>query len=237
MAAFQPAVAGATLLATKPRVPIVCRSLSWLRSRRTRNFCAMPLPLHPLKTKAFDIAHMACKFVIDDLDRFQAAPCSIDYLQEHMFAFFEATSVKDMLPHFYANFDKTKFASFAVEVAKGAEGGDPLCRHVLTLVGIKIARHIIAVSPDIDESLCQDGLRIICQGSVWKSLDLFKDSLAQTLQEHASVPRKISLVQLIQSAGVGAALLAARAYKLPVVMDYAKNTKSLLTLELEPLEQ
>ena len=98
------------------------------------------------------------------------------------------------------------------------------------------------------------GLRVVCTGSVWKSWDLFKVSRADdrcaaswsadcvprragrmrgTAEVHlrasahtlTATGSRLELVQLTETAAVGAAALAARDIQAPLALDYASFSK------------
>lgn len=51
-----------------------------------------------------------------------------------------------MLSHLYTNFDKSKFASFAKEIANGCKQKDSLCLHILRENGTLLAKHVVALA-------------------------------------------------------------------------------------------
>lgn len=77
---------------------------------------------------AYYIAHRACKYVFDDIDGRIPAPHPISYVWPAMRNYFKANDRTDMLPHMYANFDKSKIALFTKELVVGCAKGDLLCR-------------------------------------------------------------------------------------------------------------
>lgn len=98
------------------------------------------------KFLAFWIAHRACKYVFDDIDDLAKAPKPINYVWPAMRYYFNATDRKEMLPHFYNEFDKTNFAKFAKEIVIGCEKKDLLCLHILQENGKYLAKHVIALA-------------------------------------------------------------------------------------------
>lgn len=95
---------------------------------------------------AFWIAHRACKYVFDDIDGLVPAPKPISYVWPAMRHYFNVTDRKEILPHFYKDFDKSIFAMFAKEIVTGCEKKDPLCLYIISENGRYLAKHVIALS-------------------------------------------------------------------------------------------
>ncbi|XP_076990620.1 N-acetyl-D-glucosamine kinase isoform X2 [Tamandua tetradactyla] len=179
---------------------------------------------------AYWIAHQAMKIVFDSMDNLEAAPHDIGYVKQGMFSYFQVQDRLGILTHLYRDFDKSRFAGFCQKIAEGAQGGDPLCQYIFRKAGEILGKHIVAVLPEIDPVLFkrENGLPIVCVGSVWKSWELLKEgflfALIQGRQIHAlNSFSKFTLMKLKHSSALGGASLGARhvGHRLP--MDYSVN--------------
>ncbi|XP_048506278.1 N-acetyl-D-glucosamine kinase isoform X2 [Athalia rosae] len=110
---------------------------------------------------AYWIAHRATKYVFDEMDNFSKAPHPITYVWPTIRNFFHIAERNDLLPHLYANFDKSKFAMLAKELAKGCDHGDPLCILLFEDTGKVLARYVQAVAGKAQNASCYklDGIR------------------------------------------------------------------------------
>lgn len=174
---------------------------------------------------AFWIAHRACKYVFDDIDGLNPAPKSISYVWPAMRHYFNVTNVKELLPHFYKNFDKTTFAKFTMEIVIGCEKKDPLCLYILHENGRYLAKHIIPLSKKAhnDLKLAKGGLKVICVGSVWKSWDFMKDAFADEIHKSHALD-ELTMIRLTVSAALGACYLAAEKINWLFTKSYEDNT-------------
>ncbi|EGD76316.1 hypothetical protein PTSG_11673 [Salpingoeca rosetta] len=183
---------------------------------------------------AYHIAHMALKTVFDSLDNLVFGDDTllpIDYVEAAMKRYFKVENRKDMLPHLYAKFDKSFFAGFAVEVAKGAESGDKLCIDVFERAGAYLGEHLAAVSPAFKDSLTER-VTIVCEGSVWKSWKLFEAKFTEVVKRKVKTTKCLELARPTVSAAHGAAVLGAREAKVPLTVDVAQNKAVLATITL-----
>ena len=55
-----------------------------------------------------------------------------------------------MLEHCYSSFQKAKFAGLTAKISEGATNGDLMCARILYDGGFVLARHITALSRNID---------------------------------------------------------------------------------------
>lgn len=99
-----------------------------------------------------------------------------------------------MLPHLYKDFSKDFFAKFAMDVVKGAEQGDALSKHVMDAVSERLARHLVPVARKISPVLRQTGVRVVCEGSVWKSWPLLKPMFDITLAK-SELPKYVKAAE------------------------------------------
>ncbi|XP_076166153.1 N-acetylglucosamine kinase isoform X2 [Ptiloglossa arizonensis] len=159
---------------------------------------------------AYSIAYRACKYVFDDIDGLFQAPQAITYVWSALRIFFNVSNRHEMLSHLYTNFDKSKFASFAKEIANGCKQKDSLCLHILRENGTLLAKHVVALARKAhnDIKLLDGGLNVICVGSVWKSWDFMKDAFLEEIHKSNAVD-EISLLRLKVSSAIGACYLAA----------------------------
>lgn len=171
---------------------------------------------------AYHIARSAIKYVFDAVDNLEPAPHPIAELQRRMYAYFAISDHRGLLSHLYGHFDKAFFARFTESLADGAAAGDALCRHVFRCAGDQLARHVLALRPHMDRAQCERGLQIICVGSVWKSWHLLKDGFVERLQVATHFPGGVTLVQLTETAAIGAAVIGARdiGVDLPIAHDH-----------------
>ncbi|KAM3857387.1 N-acetyl-D-glucosamine kinase [Diretmus argenteus] len=180
---------------------------------------------------AFWISHLAVKMVFDAKDNLATPPHDITYVKKAMEEYFQVSDLMGMLPHFYRHFQKSHFAGFCKKLAEGAEKQDPLCQYVFTQAGTALAKHVEAVLPSAQEPLLsgEQGLVILCVGSVWKSWELLKPGFTEVLAAVASSEKfkgrfhGYSLLVLQQSSALGGASLGAQSVGATVSLDYAAN--------------
>ncbi|CAK9795408.1 N-acetyl-D-glucosamine kinase [Anthophora plagiata] len=170
------------------------------------------------------IAHRACKYVFDHLDDFAQSPKPINYVWPAMRHYFNITNRKELLPHFYVNFNKTFYSMFTKEIVIGCEKKDPLCLHLFKENGIMLAKHIIALSKKAHNELklAHGGLKILCVGSVWKSWDLMRNAFVNEIHESKTVD-ELTMIRLTVSSGIGACYLAAEKINWVFTKPYEKN--------------
>ncbi|XP_011871649.1 PREDICTED: N-acetyl-D-glucosamine kinase isoform X2 [Vollenhovia emeryi] len=175
---------------------------------------------------AYWTAHRACKYVFDDIDDLVKAPEPISYIWPAMRSYFNVTDRNGILPHLYANFDKSTIAGFTKEIAIGCEKDDPLCLKLFEEAGQVLAKHIIAVSKKAhnDLKLAHGGLKVICVGSVWKSWKFMKKGFVDEIHD-THVVDELSLMHLTTSSALGACYLAAEKINCPFVKPYDSNVE------------
>ncbi|KJE96220.1 N-acetylglucosamine kinase [Capsaspora owczarzaki ATCC 30864] len=179
---------------------------------------------------AYWIAHAAIKFVFDDMDKYLTAEnaalgLDTEYVKTSMFAYFQAQNRKEMLNHFYSNFDKQFFSGFTKLVAEGADKGDRLCREIFRRAGDHLGRHTRAVLQSADQSV--DKLNVVCVGSVFQSWHLLREGFWGGVGDVTPRPQ---LVRLLVSAAIGAARLGATRSSSgtkTVAVDFARTTETL----------
>ncbi|CAB4031308.1 N-acetyl-D-glucosamine kinase [Paramuricea clavata] len=129
------------------------------------------------------MSHMAIKLVYDDIDGLVKAPFDVTFIKEAMYKFFQLERRFDILDHLYRDFNKGKVAQFTSVVAEGAsKHGDPLCKYVFKEAGVRLGHHINALEGKVHEQLAksEDGLKVLCVGSVFKSWELLKEEQLET---------------------------------------------------------
>lgn len=119
----------------------------------------------------------AVKILFDHDDNYRRSDFNVEKLRTHVFAFFKVQNRSELLPYFYAPFQKSAIANMAAAIAAGAAEGDPLCLYLFHDAGKRLAQHIKAVTPHISQALLNrpGGVPVVCVGSVWKSWDALQD--------------------------------------------------------------
>ncbi|XP_073411183.1 N-acetyl-D-glucosamine kinase isoform X2 [Dendrobates tinctorius] len=110
---------------------------------------------------AYWMAHRAMKIVFDTIDNLVDPEYDISYVQEAMFSYFQVSERMGILTHLYRTFEKSRIAGFCLKLAEGANKGDALCRSVFRSAGEILARHVVAVMPQIDEGSSRSWTRLV----------------------------------------------------------------------------
>ncbi|XP_076651657.1 N-acetylglucosamine kinase isoform X2 [Halictus rubicundus] len=175
---------------------------------------------------AYWITYRACKYIFDDIDGLFPSPEPITYVWPALRNFFKAPDRTDMLQHLYKDFEKSKFASFTVEIAKGCEKEDPLCLHLMKESGVLLAKHIVALAQKAERSLklAHGGLKVICVGSVWKSWEYMKNGFLNEIHDSDALD-ELSLYRLTVSGATGACYLAAEKINWAFPKPYRNNAE------------
>jgi N-acetylglucosamine kinase len=178
---------------------------------------------------AYWIAQKAIKTVFDADDNLEKPKHDISWLKQAVYKYCNLKSSFDIMPFLYTNFKKSEVAGLCQTLAEeGAD--DPLCKSLFSEAGQQLAKYIIAVIPHISPELLNapGGLRILCEGSVWKSWDLLKEGFLSYLS--AYLPRRnglqikeFRLIRLTRSAAIGAAVHGAKTVGDTVLIDYSTN--------------
>lgn len=178
-------------------------------------FCVLP---------AWNISLQAVKYCFDDLDNFSKAPFPIEKVWKLVQQHFNITKQVDILESFYQKFEKARISSLCKELSLLASHGDKLAESIFQKAGEDIARSIAAVYPKAAKELIQeeDGLHILCVGSVWLSWDLLMPGFISWIRKNTNI-EKLALLRLTTEMGVGAAYLASDRLNLPLHRDYSKN--------------
>lgn len=185
---------------------------------------------------AYWIAARGIKILFDEDDNLIDPLFSTEKLRSIVYSHFDIKDRYGMLEHAYKNFDKPKYAGLASKIGKAAMEGDPMCGRIMYDAGYALGRHISALSRNIDPELLmeENGLQIVCAGSVWKSWELLRPGFLDGVKPHCerdvAVP-KFTLVKLTVTSAIGATYVGAQkaSYNLP--RDYSKNVSPIFKYE------
>ncbi|RNA11300.1 N-acetyl-D-glucosamine kinase isoform X1 [Brachionus plicatilis] len=151
-------------------------------------------------------------------------------VKQLIFQHFKIDKFDDLLPYFYSDFKKDFIASLAAKLSIMAKQND-VVREIFEETGYQIARHIMALVPKIDKRLfsMQDGLPIVCAGSVFKSWSLIKPGFVQCLNKQIKkFPslNELNLVLADSDSSIGACLLASKLYdnKIDLISTYKRKS-------------
>ncbi|XP_067126532.1 N-acetyl-D-glucosamine kinase-like [Centruroides vittatus] len=170
------------------------------------------------EASGFWISQKAVKTIFDTEDNFNPSSYDISVVKRIVLDHFQVEDKFGLLEHCYVNFSKTFFAGLCAKLAKVAtEDEDPLCCFLFNEAGKALGKHLIAVLPQIHQSLLtgKGGLPILCVGSVFKSWKLLQEGFHSALDGKL---QEFTLLQLTESSALGAAYLGAKAtgYDLPL---------------------
>lgn len=177
------------------------------------------------------ISQRAIKTVFDAEDHMEEPEHDVSWLKQKVYEYFKMKAPYDILPYFYENFNKSHIAGLCRILAE--EGaGDPLCRSLFYSAGQVLAKHIRAIASHISGDMLSvpGGLRIVCEGSVWKSWDLLREAFLTTLYPPGGIAvpvREFTLVRLTQPAAIGAAILGAQKVGDELPIDYSAQVREL----------
>lgn len=179
---------------------------------------------------AYWIAQRAIKTIFDHQDNLFPCEHDVTFVWETIKSYFKIKDRNEILGNFYTNFDKSFIAGMCRELATGAtEKNDKLCQQLFCDAGEILGRHILGLEPKIDQSLLdgKNGLNIVCVGSVWKSWNHLEKGFTSVLKNNSKRIKKFCLLDLKQSAALGAACLAAKTAQFTLPMDYTANATVL----------
>ncbi|GAU94968.1 hypothetical protein RvY_06662 [Ramazzottius varieornatus] len=170
---------------------------------------------------AYWIATRAVKILFEHDDNYRQSHFDINVLREQVLKFFKVKQRSEILPYYYAPFQKAAVANMASSIAEGALMGDPLCAYLYHEAGRRLAHHINAITPHIAPELLREpnGVPVVCVGSVWKSWECLKDGFLEALDE--AVP-PLRMLRLDGSSAYGAAFLAARKVGVTLAIDHLR---------------
>lgn len=171
------------------------------------------------------------KIVFDDMDGFATPPHPTQrawkLIQDH----FKVETRLDLLPHCYANFDKSNYSKLCVKIANEAEAGDELCRFIFKEAGEHIARSMNALLPKVQSELVSSGdLTIVCVGSVWKSWPLLQKGFLKELSKN-EISFGLKLVTITKCMAFGACYLGADGVKFNLPRNYEDNYKVMFAIK------
>ncbi|KFM64276.1 N-acetyl-D-glucosamine kinase, partial [Stegodyphus mimosarum] len=159
------------------------------------------------EASAMWISLKAVKTVFDSEDNLVLCPYDISKVKELMLQHFKVNDKFGILEHCYANFNKTSFAGLCAKLAEAARTEkDPLCCHIFYEAGKVLGAMVVALKPKVHKELLEsdNGLPIVCVGSVFKSWDLLEKGFIDGIKNHYN---KCTLMTLNCSAAIGAAYL------------------------------
>lgn len=180
------------------------------------------------------IAARGVKILFDEDDNLTEPPHNTDKLRDIVYTHFGIKDRFGMLQHAYTTFQKAKYASLAAEISKVAAEGDAMCALIMNDGGYTLGRHISALSRNIDTDLftTENGLPIVCSGSVWKSWELMKAGFIKGVKPHLdkdqTIP-KLTLLRLTVTSAIGATYLGSRKAGYDLPRDYSKNVYSIFS--------
>lgn len=181
---------------------------------------------------AYWIAARGIKILFDEEDNLIDPLFSTEKLRSVVYSHFDIKDRYGMLEHAYKNFDKSKYAGLASKIGKAAMEGDPMCGRIMYDAGYALGRHISALSRNIDPELfmAENGLQIVCAGSVWKSWELLRPGFLDGVKPHCEkdipVP-KFTLVKLMVTSAMGATYVGAEKASYDLPRDYSKNVSPI----------
>ena len=105
-------------------------------------------------------------------------------------------------------------------LAEEADAGDPLAQWIFAQAGRLLAKHVVALSPNMDASL-KTSLSVVCIGSVWKSWTHLKLGFVEVMSN--SSIKSFQLLKLKVPMATGACYMAAKAGL--VTKKYSENTE------------
>ncbi|RWS06839.1 N-acetyl-D-glucosamine kinase-like protein [Dinothrombium tinctorium] len=180
----------------------------------------------------FWIVNKAITAVLNADDSFDSLPYDIERVRDLIYKHFKIDTTFGLLEPAYLNFSKTEFAALCVKLAEAANDGDKLSRFVFHEAGKELGKHVVALLPFVECTLLDsnDGLKIVCVGSVFKSWNLLKDGFFTAL---GAKVKKLTLVQLTKSAAIGAAFYAAKQTNYDIPLDFTQNANVLCRFSCE----
>ncbi|XP_021355613.1 N-acetyl-D-glucosamine kinase-like [Mizuhopecten yessoensis] len=182
---------------------------------------------------AYWISQRAMKAYFDHEDNLHPLKCDVTFVRDTMLKYFKIEERNGLLHYLYTKFDKSFIAGLCKELAAGAtEKKDELCQQLFRDAGQILARHVLALEPKIDQKLLEQGLSVVCVGSVWKSWDLMKQGFMKEIESRDHRIRHLSLCELKQSAAVGAAGIGATSVGSTLPLDYAANASVFFQTQL-----
>ncbi|XP_054720623.1 LOW QUALITY PROTEIN: N-acetyl-D-glucosamine kinase-like [Uloborus diversus] len=184
------------------------------------------------EASAMWISLRAVKTVLDHEDNLKKCKYDVSKVKELIFKHFKVHDLFGILEHCYTNFSKTSFAGLCAKIAAAAnEVKDPLCCDLFYEAGKMLAAMVVALKPKVHQELLEsdDGLPIVCVGSVFKSWNLLEKGFLEGIGNHYE---KCILLTLKCTAAIGAAFLAAKATGFQLPLDYKENAEVLYSFKL-----
>jgi len=181
---------------------------------------------------AWWISHKAIKICFDEQDNFVQSPHSIQVVWKAIQEHFDIKTRFDLLEHCYSKLDKCFFAGLCHRLSEAAAvQKDQLSQWLFSEAGRVLARHVIALIPQVDSKLLSEpgGLPVLCVGSVWNSWEFLKPGFMGELKEAAPELKRLSLRRLTTSVATGSVYLAAKEINFDLPRNYSKNHEILFT--------
>ena len=113
---------------------------------------------------AWWIAQLAMKVWFDDEDKLNKAPYPTTKVAEVIKTYFNVQDRFGLLTYCYDQFEKDHFAGVCKSLAESAAAQDPLSQWIFTEAGKVLAKHIVALSSSMPNSL-HKSLSVVCIGS------------------------------------------------------------------------
>ncbi|CAG5103676.1 Oidioi.mRNA.OKI2018_I69.chr1.g883.t1.cds [Oikopleura dioica] len=156
---------------------------------------------------AFWIATKAIKSVLDKADGIPNNVLDTTLIEAEIKSYFKIEDLKELIKIYQENFDKGKIAGFTAKLAAIAkEKDDPVAKICFASAGGELAKLVVSMEDTLEIGE-EEPPEILCQGSVWNSWELLKESFIQGMKLHSKLTA-LSLVRVSVSCAYGAARFA-----------------------------
>lgn len=156
---------------------------------------------------AYWIAHEAYKKLLDDNDNYNVSLYDTRRLSEIICKHFKLSN-ESQVGYFYEESSvKRRLASLSRVLYEETKAErDPAIDEVFHRAGQMLARKIVALLPKANGKILEQGLNIVCVGSVFNSWEFLEQGFTSSLSKHL---QNFRLLKLKRSSAFGAAKLAA----------------------------
>ncbi|CBY24730.1 unnamed protein product [Oikopleura dioica] len=156
---------------------------------------------------AYWIATKAIKLVLDKADEIPNNVLDTSLVEREIKNYFKIEDLKDLMKIFHENFDKAKIAGFTERLAITAnDKNDPVAKICFSSAGSELAKLVVSMENTLENG-DEVPPEILCQGSVWNSWNLLKESFIQGMKLHSKLTA-LSFVQVSACCAYGAARFA-----------------------------